>query len=268
MVDFNVNGKVAVVTGGTRVLGFYCAEALVENGADTVVITSRKADACEQAKKELEKLAESKGKKCKIIAIPSDLADEKSCTHFFEETTKQVSKVDILIANAGASWGAPLDEHPVSAVKKVLHLNVVAVFQTIQLFAPLLEKSGTVEDPSRVLIMSSVVSLVASEPVGTYGYLASKAGVSHLGKNLAVQLGPKNILVNSMAPGFFPSKMSNGMLEMAGDMMIESNPRRRLGVKEDIKSACIFLCSKQSNYVNGIVLPIDGGAHLAGLPKF
>lgn len=267
MVEFNVNGKVAVVTGGTRGLGLYCAEALVENGADTVVITSRKADACESAKKELEEVAAAKNKKCKIIAIPSDLADEKSCNHFFEETARQVSKVDILIANAGASWGAPLDDHPVSAVKKVLHLNVVAVFQTIQLFAPLLEKSGTAEDPSRVLIMSSVASIMAAEPVGTYGYLASKAGVSHLGKNLALQLGPRNILVNSLAPGFFPSKMSNGMLEMSGDMMIESNPRKRLGVKDDIKNVCIFLCSKQSNYLNGIVLPIDGGAHLGGLPR-
>lgn len=262
-----MNGKVAVVTGGSRGLGLYCAEALVENCAAAVVITSRNAEACEKAKRQLEELASSKGTKTKVISIPSDLSDEKSCAKFFEETSKQVSKVDILIANAGASWGAPLEDHPVAAVKKVLQLNVVAVFQTIQLFTPLLEESGTPEDPSRVLIMSSVASLVAGEPVGTYGYLASKAGVSHMGKNLAIQLGPRNILVNSLAPGFFPSKMSNGLIEMAGDMMVDSNPRKRLGVKEDIKSACIFLCAKQSNYINGIVLPIDGGAHLAGMPK-
>ncbi|CUM67701.1 uncharacterized protein PRCAT00005404001 [Priceomyces carsonii] len=264
MVDFNVQGKTAVITGGTRGLGLYCAEALALNGASTVVITSRKKNACEEAKKYLEKISKENGKSPKIIAIAADIADEEQAKKFFEETSKHITKLDILIANAGASWGAPLEQHPVSAVKKVLDLNVVAVYHTIQLFTPLLEAAGTPEDPSRILIMSSVASIVVAEPIGTYGYLASKAGVSHLGKNLALQLGPRNINVNSLAPGFFPTKMSNGLLEVAGDMMIESNPRKRLGVKEDIENAVLFLCSKQSSYINGIVLPIDGGAHLGG----
>lgn len=198
----------------------------------------------------------------KVIAIAADIAIEEECKRFYEETIKQVDKVDILIANAGATWGAPLDEHPVSAVKKILNLNVVAVFHTIQLFAPLLEKAGSKEDPSRVLIMSSVASIITNDPVGTYGYLASKAGVSHLGKNLAIQLGPRNITVNSLAPGFFPTKMSSGLLELAGEAMIESNPLGRLGEKEDLQNVVLFLTSKQSTYINGIVLPIDGGAHL------
>lgn len=264
MVDFNVNGKTAVVTGGTRGLGLYTAEAYVLAGAKTVVITSRKDNACKEAKAYLEKVASDNGKSVTILAIPADLAKEDQCEKFCAEVLDKVGTVNILVANAGASWGAPLEDHPVSAVKKILDLNVVAVYHTIKLFTPALERAGTAEDPLRILIMSSVASLTASDPVGVYGYLASKAGVSHMGKNLAMQLGPRNITVNSLAPGFFPTKMSQGVLDMAGDIMKEQNPRQRLGVKEDIMSAVIFLSAAQSNYINGIVFPIDGGAHILG----
>lgn len=264
MVNFNVDGKVAVVTGGTRGLGLHCAEAFVKNGAKTVVITSRKAKACEESKLYLEKIAKEVGTNTKIIAIPADISVEEETVKFFETVSSQLDKVDIFVANAGATWGAPLPDHDVSAVKKVITLNIISVYHTIQLFAPLLEASGTSEDPSRVIIMSSVIALTSSEPVGTYGYLASKAGVTHLGKNLAVQLGPKNITVNSIAPGFFPTKMANGLIEAAGDMLTEGNPRKRLGEKEDLQGAVIYLCSKQANYINGVVLPVDGGAYLTG----
>lgn len=264
MVDYNVNGKTAVVTGGTRGLGLYTAEAYVLNGAKTVVVTSRKEKGCEEAKKYLEKVALDNGKSTEIIAIPADLANEALCEQFFKEVSQKVKSVNILVANAGASWGAPLEDHPVSAVKKILDLNVVAVFHTIKLFTPLLEQAGTDEDPSRIIIMSSVASLVANDPVGIYGYLASKAGVSHMGKNLALQLGPRNITVNSLAPGFFPTKMSQGILDMAGTVMAEQNPRKRLGAKEDLMNAVLFLSAKQSNYINGIVLPIDGGSYVGG----
>lgn len=264
MYTYDVNGKTAVITGGTRGLGLYAAEGLVLNGLKTLVITSRKKAACDEAKAHLEKLAKDNGKSVEVISIPADIAKEADCERFFQEVSKKVSQVDILIANAGASWGAPLEEHPVAAVKKVLDLNVVAVFHTIKLFTPLLEKAGKEDDPSRILIMSSVASLVAADPVGVYGYLASKAGVSHMGKNLALQLGPRNITVNSLAPGFFPTKMSQGVLDMAGEVMIENNPRKRLGVKEDLINAVMFLVAKQSSYINGIVLPIDGGSHIGG----
>lgn len=263
MVDFNVEGKTAVVTGGTRGLGLYCAEAFVKNGAKTVIITSRKEDACKKAKQHLEEIAKQTGKSCNVVAIASDLAVESGCELFFEESKKHCSKVDILVANAGATWGAQLEEHPIEAMHKVLALNVVGVFNCIKLFTPLLEEAGSSEDPSRVIIMSSVASLQAVDPAGVYGYTASKAGVSHLGKSLALQLGPRNITVNSIAPGYFPSKMANGVISMAGDMLVNSNPRHRLGVQQDMESVILFLCSKQSNYINGIVLPLDGGAHLA-----
>ncbi|EMG46936.1 rhlG Rhamnolipids biosynthesis 3-oxoacyl-[acyl-carrier-protein] reductase [Candida maltosa Xu316] len=261
MVDFNVNGKAAVVTGGTRGLGLYCAEALVLNGASTVVITSRKAKACKEAKQYLEKVAKDNGKTTKIISIPADIAVEEECENFYKQVAQQVDKIDILVANAGASWGAPLEDHPVSAVKKILNLNVVAVFHTIKLFVPLLEKAGTQEDPSRIIIMSSVASMQTNDTVGVYGYLASKSGIAHLGKNLATQFAPRHINVNSIAPGWFPSKMANGLIEAAGELLTSTNPRGRLGEKEDLQSLLIYLCSKQSNYINGIVVPVDGGAH-------
>lgn len=264
MVSYDVNGKTAVVTGGTRGLGLYAAEAYVLEGIKTIVITSRKEKACQEAKQYLEKIAKDNGKNVEVIAIAADLADDKDHERFFKEVALKVSQVHIVVANAGATWGAPLEEHPVAAVRKVLDLNIAAVFHTIKLFTPLLEKAGTEEDPARVLITSSVASLVAADPMGVYGYLASKAGVSHMGKNLATQLGPRNITVNSLAPGFFPTKMSQGVIDLAGEIMTEQNPRKRLGLKEDFTNALMFLSAKQSSYINGIVLPIDGGAHVAG----
>lgn len=262
MVDFNVNGKTAVITGGTRGLGLYIAEAYVLNGAKAVVITSRKPKACDDAKQFLDEVARRHGSTTRVFAIPADLAVEAECEEFFTKVTKVVDTVNILVANAGASWGAPLEEHPISAIKKILDLNVVAVFHTIKLFTPLLEAAGTAEDPSKILVMASIASLVAANPVGVYGYLASKAGVAHMAKNLAVELGPRNITVNSLAPGFFPTKMSAGLLEVTGEVMRSQNPRQRLGVKEDIMNAALFLSAKESNYLNGIVLPIDGGMHV------
>lgn len=262
MVDFNVNGKTAVITGGTRGLGLYIAEAYVLNGAKAVVVTSRKAKACAEAKQFLEDVAKKNGSSTRVFAIPADLAEEAQCDEFYHKVTKVVDTVNILVANAGASWGAPLEEHPIAAVKKILTLNVVAVFQTIKLFTPMLEAAGTAEDPSKILVMASIASIVATNPAGVYGYLASKAGVAHMAKNLAVELGPRNITVNSLAPGFFPTKMSAGLLEVAGDVMRAKNPRQRLGVKEDIQSAALFLSAKESNYLNGVLLPIDGGMHV------
>lgn len=261
MVEVNTEGKIAVVTGGTRGLGLYCAEALVLNGASTVAITSRKKKACDEAKAHLEKLAKDNGKSTTIISFPADLAVEEQCEAFYKYVAEKVDKVDILIANAGATWGAALEDHPVSAVKKVLDLNVVSVFHSIKLFVPLLEKAATKEDPSRIILMSSVISLTTNDVVGVYGYLSSKAAVSHLGRNLSVQFAPRHINVNSIAPGWFPSKMANGLIEAAGDMIVETNPRGRLGEKEDLQNLLIFLCSKQSNYINGVVIPLDGGAH-------
>lgn len=177
---------------------------------------------------------------------------------------KHTSHVDILLANAGATWGEPFDTHPDGAFGKVLDLNIKAVFNTIRLFAPLLQARATLEDPSRVLITASVAGLGIGSlgKQATFGYSASKAGVIHLGRNLAVELGPRHITVNSICPGFFPTKMSTGLLELSGGQkkFADANPLLRLGRPEDIAGMVVYLCSRAGSYVNGEAIAVDGGA--------
>lgn len=184
--------------------------------------------------------------------------------HILAEVSKHTDSVDILLANAGATWGESFDSHPDSAFAKVMDLNVKAVFNTIRIFTPLLEKGASIEDPARVIITASVagrgVGTLGKQ--GTYGYSASKAAVIHLGRNLAVELGPRHIAVNSICPGFFPSKMSNGLLSMSGgaDKFAKKNPLGRLGRPEDIAGVIVYLTSRAGSHVNGEAIAVDGGA--------
>lgn len=177
---------------------------------------------------------------------------------------KHTDHVDILLANAGATWGEAFDTHPDSAFAKVMDLNVRAVFNTIRLFAPLLQARARVEDPSRVLITSSVAGLGVGTlgKQATFGYSASKAGVLHLGRNLALELGPRHVTVNSVCPGFFPTKMSNGLMEMSGGVqrLAAANPMKRLGRPEDIAGVVVYLCSRAGSHVNAESIAVDGGA--------
>ena len=268
IMKLNVNGKVAVITGGSRGLGLNCAEVLVKNGAKSVYITSRKQQAVNESVEFLKGVAKQYNPSCKVVGIASDVSNGEGVKKFAQQVASQEDKVDILIANAGASWGAPLMKHPESAFDKVMDLNVKGVFLTIQAFYPLLKEAGTVDYSSRVLIMGSITGIKPDAmDGGTYGYTASKAGVMHLGKCLALELGPQNINVNLLAPGFFPTKMSNGLLEKIGDTFVQNNPKKRLGRQEDIESVVLFFCAKESDYINGAVIPIDGGAHVGDAPK-
>jgi NAD(P)-dependent dehydrogenase (short-subunit alcohol dehydrogenase family) len=195
--------------------------------------------------------------------VPADIATVAGVEHLVAEVSKHTPHVDILLANAGATWGEAFDTHPDSAFGKVMDLNVRAVFNTVRLFAPLLQKRAGVADPSRVIITASVAGLGLGTlgEHGTYGYSASKAAAVHLGRNLAVELGPRGITVNSICPGFFPSKMSNGLLAMTGgaDAIGKGNPMRRLGIPEDIAGVVVYLSSRAGSYVNGAAIEIDGG---------
>ncbi|TLS25495.1 hypothetical protein PpBr36_07546 [Pyricularia pennisetigena] len=258
---FSLEGKVAVVTGGSRGLGLSAASGLLQAGCSKVFITSRKASACDSACAALNALPGISGR---AVSVPSDSATEAGVKRLLELVSAHTDHVDILLANAGASWGAPFDDHPDDAFAKVMDLNVRAVFNTVRLFAPLLQKRATVEDPSRVIITASVAGLGIGTlgKNGTYGYSASKAAVLHLGNNLAVELGPRHITVNSIAPGFFPSKMANGLLEASGgaDKIAQANPMRRLGRPEDIAGVVVYLASRAGSHVNGACIAIDGGA--------
>ncbi|TKA30932.1 hypothetical protein B0A54_14540 [Friedmanniomyces endolithicus] len=242
---FSLPGKVAVITGGSRGLGLHAASGLLQAGCAKVFITSRKAKACEEACEALNAL----GCRGKAISVPADLAKAGEVERLVGEVEKYTDKVDILFANAGATWGAAFDEHPESAFEKVMKLNV---------------QTGTLEDPSRIIITASIAGIGIGS-VGehaTFGYNASKAAALHLARGLAVELGPQNILTTAIAPGFFPTKMASGLMELTGGTkaLAEANPNRRLGVPEDVAGTVVFLCSRAGSHINGSSIVLDGGA--------
>lgn len=237
--------------------------SFLQAGASKVFISSRKASACEAAVKALNALP-NLAPGAKAISVPADSATVKGVEALLAQVKQHTDRVDILFANAGATWGEAFDTHPDEAFAKVMDLNVKAVFNTVRLFTPLMQKHATLKDPNRVIITASVAGLGVGTlgAQGTYGYSASKAAAIHLGRNLALELGPRHITVNSICPGFFPSKMSNGLLEIAGgaDQIAQSNPMGRLGQPEDIAGVVVYLASRAGSHVNGEAIAIDGGA--------
>ncbi|CZT23759.1 probable oxidoreductase, short-chain dehydrogenase/reductase family [Ramularia collo-cygni] len=259
---FSLNGKVAVITGGSRGLGLHAASGLAQAGCSKIFITSRKAKACEEACAALNALPGN----CKAISIPADIAKPGEVERLVKEVEKHTDKVDILFANAGATWGAEFDSHPEDAFQKVMDLNVKSVFVCAQKFAPLLRKEASIASPSRIIITGSIAGIGVGTlgKQGTYGYSASKAAVLHLGRNLALELGPQGILVNNIAPGFFPSKMANGLMELSGgqENLAKAHPNRRLGTAEDIAATVVFLCSRAGQHLCGGTVVLDGGSSL------
>jgi NAD(P)-dependent dehydrogenase (short-subunit alcohol dehydrogenase family) len=237
--------------------------SFLQAGCSKVFISSRKAAACASAVKALNRLPNLQPGAV-AISVPADSSKLEGVKHLAAEVAKHTDHVDILFANAGATWGAPFDEHPDSAFAKVMDLNVRGVFNTIREFAPMLQKRASLEEPSRVIITASVAGLGIGSlgPNGTYGYSASKAAVIHLGRNLAIELAPRHITVNSICPGFFPSKMTHGLLDMVGGAgkVGHANPMGRLGKPEDIAGAVVYLASRAGAHVNGEAIVIDGGA--------
>ncbi|KAF2769425.1 gluconate 5-dehydrogenase [Teratosphaeria nubilosa] len=258
---FRLDGKVAVVTGGSRGLGLHAASGLLQAGCSTVFITSRKAKACTEAVDALNALPNIKGR---AISVPADLAKPGEVERLVKEVEKHTEHVDVLLANAGATWGAPFDEHPESAFQKVMDLNVKSVFVCTQKFAPMLRKRATLDDPSRIVITASIagIGIGSLGANATFGYSASKAAALHLGRNLAAELGPQHILTTSICPGFFPTKMANGLMELTGGVeeLAKANPNGRLGVPEDIAGTIVYLCSRAGSHVNGGHIVLDGGA--------
>nr|POF18228.1 rhamnolipids biosynthesis 3-oxoacyl-[acyl-carrier-protein] reductase [Quercus suber] len=258
---FSLDGKVAVVTGGSRGLGLHAASGLLQAGCAKVFITSRKASACEEAVAALNALPHISGK---AISVPADLSQSGEVERLVAEVSKHTAHVDILFANAGASWGASFDSHPEAAFEKVMKLNVQSVFVCAQKFAPLLRVRASLADPSRIIITASIagIGIGSLGAQATFGYSASKAAALHLARNLAVELGPQGILTTSIAPGFFPTKMANGLMGMTGGVkaLADANPNKRLGMPEDIAGTVVYLCSRAGSHVNGGHVVLDGGA--------
>ena len=238
----------------------------MQSGCSKVYITSRKPKACEEAVRALNALP-NKASGAVAIAIAADSSKVSEITRLATEVAKTTDHVDILFANAGATWGSKFDDTPDESFSKVMDLNVKSVFYAAQKFAPLLQKNATTEDPSRIIVTGSVAGLVPGSlgENATFAYSASKAAVIHLAKNLAVDLGPRGILTNAVAPGFYPSKMASGLMELEGgaDKFVQDSPNKRLGHPEDIAGLVVFLSSRAARHLNGAVIATDGGAMLA-----
>ena len=254
---FDVESKVAVVTGGSRGIGYMISEGLLRNGV-RVYITSRKVEDCHHAAEKLSEYGE-------CTAIPADLSDDRSRSNFIEEFRATESRLDLLINNAGAAWGAPLGDFPSSGFDKVLNVNVKAPFMLTQDLLPELRAAASTDHPSRVIMIGSIDGLRV--PFGdNYSYSASKAGVHMLTRHLAHDLLRDHINVNCIAPGPFEAKMMSYMLDdpdrRAG--VVASTPLGRIGTPEDIVGAVIFLSSRASAWLTGVTLPVDGGISTHG----
>lgn len=248
---FSVEGKVVLVTGGSRGIGEMIARGYVENGAK-VYISSRKAEVCDRVADELSEYGT-------CISLPFDLGGMAGIEGLANAIKERESRLDVLVNNAGATWGAPIDDYPEDGWDKTVDLNVKSIFFLTQKLLPLLRAAATAEEPSRVINIASVNGI---EPptLETYAYSTSKAGCIMLTRHLAKRLAPEHILVNAIAPGPFPSKMMAATLAQAGDAIAKSNPRGRIGQPEDIAGVAIFLSSRASAYTTGAVVPCDGGS--------
>lgn len=247
---FSVRGKVALVTGGSRGIGYMIARGYVENGVKTY-ITARKADACDAAAKELSSHGE-------CIAIPVDVASAEGVATLTRELAAREPKLHILVNNAGANWATPIDEYPEAGWDKVQDVNLKAVFFLTRALLPQLRAAGTQVDPARVINIGSIDGLHVPG-LETYAYSSSKAAVHHLTRVLARRLAGEHITVNAVAPGPFESKMMAETLKAFGDAIRQACPRGRIGEPEDMAGVAIYLASRAGAYVTGAVIPVDGG---------
>ncbi len=246
---FDIAGKTALVTGGSRGIGKMIAEGFVDAGVK-VYISSRKADVLEEVAAELS----AKGT---CVALQADLSTEDECRRLADEVAGREGALDILVNNAGATWGTPLADFDEAAFERVLALNVKGVFHLTKFLVPLLEKAGTVDEPSRVINIGSIDG-IGVPALETYSYSASKAAVHQLTRHLAKRLAPL-VTVNAIAPGPFESKMMAATLEAFGAQIASSAPLKRIGRPDDMAGTAIYLSSRAGAYLTGAIIPVDGG---------
>lgn len=247
---FSLRGRVALVTGGSRGIGRMIAKGFIDQGA-SVYISSRKADVCEQTAKELS----AGGGKC--IALPVDASNKEGIQSLVSAYARHESKLDILVNNAGAAWLAQFDEFPEKGWDKVVDLNLKTPFFLTQAFAPALRAAATADKPSKVINIASIDG-ISVNPQETYSYAASKAGLIHLTRRMALRLIQDHIVVSAIAPGAFASDM-NTTARDHGDEVARRIPAGRIGTDEDMAGAAIYLASRAGDYVVGNTLVVDGG---------
>jgi NAD(P)-dependent dehydrogenase (short-subunit alcohol dehydrogenase family) len=248
---FNLDGKTALVTGGSRGLGLQIAEALGEQGA-TIVLSSRKQTELDEA------VAHLKGLGINASAIAADLSQEAAVEVLVTETLARLGHIDILVNNAGATWGAPAEDHPVEAWDKVMNLNIRSIFLLSQAVG---KRSMIPRKYGRIINVASIAGLSGNPPgMQTIAYNTSKGAVVNFTRTLAGEWGQYGITVNALAPGFFPSKMTKGLLATLGKEELASHaPLNRLGDDEDLKGAAVLFASDASKHITGQILAVDGG---------
>jgi NAD(P)-dependent dehydrogenase (short-subunit alcohol dehydrogenase family) len=247
---FDVSGKVALITGGSRGIGEMIAEGFVTYGVKTY-ISSRKAEACDATAARLSEIGE-------CISIPADLSAADGIASLVDALKSREDKLDILVNNAGATWGEPIEDFPESAWDKIMTINVKSPFFLTQSLLPLLENAASAEDPARIIMIGSIDGLNVNA-LPTFSYGPSKAAVHHLARTLAAHLADRHITANAIAPGLFPSHMTAHVIDTMGDGIVAGTPLKRYGKPEDMAGVAIYLASKAASFVTGAVIPVDGG---------
>ncbi|MCP3730286.1 SDR family oxidoreductase [Sphingomonas sp. MG17] len=249
---FSLAGKRALVTGGAQGLGRMIAQGLLGAGAE-VAITSRDPETCSAAAREMASLGT-------CHALPADLSTPEAAVDLAHRANETLGGCDILINNAGRTWGGPIESFPDKAWGSVLGVNVQIPFTLVRELLPALESAGSADDPSRVINIGSIAGL-KPEGLQAYSYGASKAAIHMLTRDLASDLANRNITVNALVPGYFPTKMTKHLRD--GDTvdpaLLAKIPLNRLGNPDDVAAATIFLCARGGAYVTGVLLPVDGG---------
>jgi NAD(P)-dependent dehydrogenase (short-subunit alcohol dehydrogenase family) len=249
---FNLTGKTAIVTGGGRGLGEQIAIGFAEAGAN-VVVCSRKVEACEEVSKKIKELG------VKSLALKCDITNPDDVNHLVQETLNEFGRIDILVNNSGATWGASAATMPLEAWEKVMKVNITGTF----LMSQAVGKTMIEQESGKIINIASVAGLGGTNPryMDTIGYNTSKGAVITFTKDLAVKWGQHNINVNAIAPGFFPTKMSQVLIERGKEKILETTPLGRVGNDHDLKGVALFLASDASNFVTGDVVVVDGGSH-------
>ena len=249
---FSLKGRSALITGGSRGIGRMIAEGFLRAGA-RVYISARKADACDATAAELSAIGP-------CVSLPADVSTQGGVQQLVAAYQQHEKSLDILVNNAGAAWGAPYEEFPESGWDKVVDLNLKAPFFLTQALTPLLKKAAT-DHLAKVLHIASIDG-VSVNPQETYSYAASKAGLIHLTRRMALKLAPERIAVSAIAPGAFASTMNKDARDR-GDEIAKRIPLGRIGTPEDMAGAAIFLASRAGDYVVGSTLIVDGGVTYA-----
>jgi NAD(P)-dependent dehydrogenase (short-subunit alcohol dehydrogenase family) len=247
---FDLQGKVAIITGGGKGIGLKMAEGLAEAGAN-IVLCSRKVQACQKAAGDLAKLG------VKSLALPCDVKSPKEIQAVVDETLRTFGRLDILVNNSGTNWGATPEDYPVEGWRKVMDTNINGLF----LFSQIAGRAMIRQKGGNIINITSIMGVVGTEAevADAIAYSASKGAVISFTKDLAAKWAKHNIRVNAIAPGWFPTDMSQWVLDNHGEKILSHIPMKRYGGGDELKGAAVFLASEASTYVTGIILPVDGG---------